>query len=128
MKKLFLYWLVLTAVIIAAARMMLPASYEFSVIRPASCYYGSCEAETVVSWNFSGRPAAHNVTSNVDGVEKYFSIEIYFDGDINDSFYIGSIHKHYKQPYTGAVLDWTVFYIESYKNVDDAWMNIEFSL
>ena len=110
--------------------------FIFSVIMAAAAAYVSYKpaneisvilnnAEVVISWNIAGMPAAADI-HHITRTEKYFSIEKYDGGDINDSFYIGTLHNVYDGP--AGRYDWHVFRLEGYKNVDQVWLNIEIGI
>lgn len=118
MKK---YTFILTVVVIIICAAAFIPSKEISHV---SYNAAGMEVETVITWNFTGH------VSNIDEVgvitvERFFSIERYIDGDINDCFYIGIHNKHYEQPSTKEILDWHKIVIEAWKNTDEAWLNLE---
>ena len=69
------------------------------------------ENNITISWNLT------------DSIEKHFSVEHFENGDVDDAFIIAKTHHEYKE--NGFDMEWNVWSVEAWKNIDDVWFNIE---
>lgn len=116
--------IIFIVILLSVSAALLPPANEISIITQDA---GGAEIETVISWALGSAPKRYD-DGGIYTTERFFSIERYISGDINDCLYIGTRNNHYTQPVTGVIQDWTELSVEAWHNVDEIFMNFDLGL